>query len=126
MKVKVPVNLVVAGLERRLAENREASARNQVVRDKYEQAQKSWADEISKLSLEVDSVSTYAWREQISISYKVPSGTKIPNEPQLGNLEKGELSSGEVDEIANAIRILGMSEDEYVSASTMKEIGRYL
>jgi hypothetical protein len=125
MKVKVPVNLVVAGLERRLAENREASARNQVVRDKYEQAQKSWADEISKLSLEIDSVSTYAWREQISISYKVPKDTKIPNEPELGKLES-ELGNHEVDEIANAIRILGMSEDEYVSASTMKEIGRYL
>ena len=125
MKVKVPVNLVVAGLERRLAENREASARNQVVRDKYEQAQKSWADEISKLSLEIDSVSTYAWREQISISYKVPKGTKIPIEPELGKLES-ELGNHEVDEIANAVRILGMSEDEYVSASTMKEIGRYL
>lgn len=125
MKVKVPVNLVIAGLERRLAENREVSARNQVVRDKYDHAKKAWADEVSKLSLEIDDVSSYTWRGTISISYKVPNGTRIPDEPRLGDLES-ELANHEVDEIANAVRILGMSEDEYVSASTMKEIGRYL
>lgn len=125
MKVKVPVNLVIAGLERRLSENREISARNQIVRDKYEQDKKSWADKINNLPLEVDDVSFYAWRNSLSISYKVPNGTRIPDEPQLGDLEN-ELAKHEVDEIANAVRILGMSEDEYVSASTMKEIGRYL
>lgn len=125
MKVKVPVNLVIAGLERRLAENREASARNQIVRDKFDQAKIAWANEVSKLSLEVDDVSSYTWRGTISISYKVPSGTTIPKEPELDRLEP-ELGNHEVDEIANAVRILGMSEDEYVSASTMKEIGRYL
>lgn len=125
MKVKVPVNLVIAGLERRLAENREVSARNQIVRDKYEQDKKSWVVEVSKLTLQVDDVSYSTWRNSISISYKVPNGTRIPDEPELGKLES-ELGSHEVDEIANAVRILGMSEDEYVSASTMKEIGRYL
>ena len=125
MKVKVPVNLVIAGLERRVAENREVSARNQIVRDKYEQDKKSWVIEVSKLALEVDDVSYSTWRNAVSISYKVPNGTRIPDEPQLGKLES-ELGSHEVEEIANAVRILGMSEDEYVSASTMKEIGRYL
>lgn len=125
MKVKVPVNLVIAGLERRLAENREVSARNQVLRDKFDQAKKAWANEVSKLSLEVDDVSCHAWRGTISISYKVPTGTTIPQEPERDTLES-ELGGHEIEEIANAVRILGMSEDEYVSASTMKEIGRYL
>jgi len=125
MKVKVPVNLVIAGLERRLAENREITARNDQIRAKYDEAQKSWAEQVSKLSLEVDSVSAHSWREQVSITYKVPQGTPLPKEPERGNLES-ELGQHEINEIANAIRILGMSEDEYVSASTMKEIGRYL
>ena len=125
MKVKVPVNLVIAGLERRLSENREAEARNQIVRDKYEQDKKSWVVEVSKLTLDVDDVSYSAWRNSLSISYKVPNGTRIPDEPSMDRLEN-ELARHEVDEISSAIRILGMSEDEYVSASTMKEIGRYL
>lgn len=125
MKVKVPVNLVIAGLERRLAENREVSARNQIVRDKYEQEQKSWAESVSNLSLEVESVSVHRWGNTLSITYKYPNGITLPKEPERGDLES-ELGSHEVDEIANAVRILGMSEDEYVSASTMKEIGRYL
>lgn len=125
MKVKVPVNLVIAGLERRVAENREVSARNQIVRDKYDQDKKTWANEVSKLVSEVDDVSRHSWRGIISISYKVPNGANIPQEPELGKLEP-ELGNHEIEEIANAVRILGMSEDEYVSASTMKEIGRYL
>jgi hypothetical protein len=125
MKVKVPVNLVIAGLERRLTENREVSARNQVVRDIYDKDKKTWANKVDEIQLEVDDVSFMSWRNTLQISYKVPSGTKIPDEPCLGKLES-ELGSHEIEEISNAIRILGMSEDEYVSASTMKEIGRYL
>ena len=83
------------------------------------------AEAVGKLPLEIDDVSYSTWRNSVSISYKVPNGTRIPDEPRLGDLES-ELGSHEVDEIANAVRILGMSEDEYVSASTMKEIGRYL
>lgn len=125
MKVKVPVNLVIAGLERRLSENREAEARNQILKDKFDKAKQSWVDEVSKLTLEVEDVNYSSWRNSLSISYKVPNGTRIPDEPSMDRQEN-ELARHEIDEISSAIRILGMSEDEYVSASTMKEIGRYL
>ena len=48
----------------------------------------------------------------------------IPTKPEL-ELEQ-ELGRWEVDEIQNAIRILKMTDEEVVNATTFKSIAQYL
>lgn len=125
MKVKVPVALVVSSLTKKLENNKEIAKRNQVVRDELVVANKAWAEKVSKLDLPLDEVSAHSWRDTITLTYKIVDKNLIPAEPRLGDLES-ELSSYEIQEIESALRILSMSEDTYVSASVMKEIGKYL
>lgn len=125
MKVKVPVALVISSLTKKLENNKEITKRNQVVRDELAVANKAWAEQIKKLDLPLDEVSAHTWRDTITLTYKIVDKNLIPAEPRLGDLES-ELGSYEIQEIESALRILSMSEDTYVSASVMKEIGKYL
>jgi hypothetical protein len=54
----------------------------------------------------------------------VSKDVAIPDAPKRETVST--LSYREVEEIENAIRILKMTEEEFVSTSTMKAIANYL
>ena len=126
INVKVAKAKVVKALKVKLDEsvkneklNEKNEAAHKVALDKY---QKSIIKDYAK-HLEIENVCT-RWNGQLEVSYKVAKGIELPKQPDWERLPV--LGRYEVQEIENAIRILEMSDEEFVSASTMKQIASYL
>ena len=125
MKVKIPVKVVIESLEARLNKNAEAQEENKRLEHAHSLALKSWVNKLTDLGLIAESASVGRWsNREVVITYKVPEGISIPDEPKREYAST--LGGYEVQEIENAVRILTLTQDEFVSASTMKRIGRYL
>jgi hypothetical protein len=129
LSVKVATPKVIKALEAKLEAGTKAIANNEKKRKEYEKIEKAWAKEVGDLALKQISkadVSAHEnWRNEISISLQLPAGTiKLPEKPSI-DLEQ-ELGRYEVQEIENAIRILKMTDEETVNASTFKTIAQYL
>jgi len=129
ISVKVATPKVIKALETKLAEGKSAIANNEKKRKEYEKTEKAWAKEVADLVIKQISkaeVSAHEnWRGETNVSITMPSGlVKLPAKPEI-ELEQ-ELGRYEVQEIENAIRILKMTDEETVNASTFKTIAQYL
>lgn len=129
LSVKVATPKVIKALEEKLAAGTKAIANNEKKRKDYEKVEKAWAKEVADLIVKqiskADVSASENWRGEVSVRFEVPAGTiKVPTQPQI-ELEQ-ELSRHEVTEIENAIRILKMTDEETVNASTFKTIAQYL
>jgi hypothetical protein len=126
--VKVATAKVIKALEDKITNNTKVVASNEKKRDTYKVAQDKYFKTILKEfkdSLVIDSISKHSWRNSLSVSYEIVGGAKLPDEPEIEKLES-ELSNYEIQEIENGIRILKMTDEEYVSTSTFKSIAQYL
>jgi Zn-dependent metalloprotease len=125
--VKVAKAKVVKALQDKLANDKKVVANNEKIREAHKVAldkyQKSILKEFAK-DLTIDSVST-RWNGQLEVTYKVAKGVELPKQPEMEGIEN-ELGRYEIPEIENAIRILEMSDEEFVNAATMKQIASYL
>ena len=126
ISVKVAKDKVVKALKEKIDEsakneklNEKAEAKYKADLDKY---QKSVVKDFAKY-LEVENVSS-RWNNRFEVTYSIAKGVELPEQPNLERLST--LGMYEVREIENAIRILEMSDEEFVSASTMKQIASYL
>lgn len=125
MKVKIPVKVVIESLEARLNKNAEEQEENKRLEHAHSLALKAWVNKLTDLGLIAENASVNRWSDrEVTITYKVPDGVSIPQEPKRDYATT--LGGWEVQEIENAIRILNLTQDEFVSASTMKQIGRFL
>ena len=129
ISVKVATTKVVKALEDKLADSKKAEVNNEKKRKDYEKAQKVWAKEVAELAFKQISKSEVTahdnWRGETNICITVPTGLiKLPENESI-NLES-ELSHYEVKEVENAIRILKMTDEEFVNASTFKSVAQYL
>ena len=126
ISVKVATAKVIKSLEDRVANNKIATANNEAKRKAHslelEKYHKSILKDFAK-DLEISNINT-RWNGQIEVTYNKINDFKVAEQPQL-ELER-ELGAWEVDEINNAIRILKMTDEEYVNASTFKSIAKYL
>ena len=126
ISVKVAKDKVIKALEEKVANNKIIVKTNEEKRQAHTLALTEYSKSILKDfadKLEVHSVST-RWNGQVEVTYKKLGDFDVPEQPQL-NLDR-ELGSWEQDEIENAIRILKMSDEEFVNATTMKQIASYL
>ena len=129
ISVKVSTAKVIKALETKLSDSQKAVASNEKKRKDYEKVEKAWAKEVADLAIKniskAEVRANQNWRGEISVDFTLPAKTlTLPTKPEL-DLER-ELGRYEVEEIENAIRILQMSDEEFVSASTMKQIAQYL
>ena len=129
LSVKVATPKVIKALEAKLEAGTKAIANNEKKRKDYEKVEKAWAKQVAELAgkyiskAEVSAHENY--RNEISVSFQFPAGTfPFPAKPSI-DLEQ-ELGRYEVQEIENAIRILKMTDEETVNASTFKTIAQYL
>lgn len=129
ISVKVSTAKVIKALEDKIKAGKEAVANNEKKRKDYEKVEKAWAKEVGELAMkqvakaEVDASEN--WRNEVSVQFQFPAGViKFPEKPQI-KLER-ELGRYEIEEIENAIRILKMTDEEVVNASTFKTIAQYL
>lgn len=127
--VKVAKDKVVKALKAKLDAGAKAVVSNEKKRKDYQKTETTWAKEVAEIIIKNISKAEVSadenWRGEVTARFSVPAGTiKLPVKPNL-ELEQ-ELGRYEVEEISNAIRILEMSDEEFVSASTMKQIAQYL
>ena len=129
ISVKVSTAKVIKALETKLADSEKAIKNNEKKRKDYEKVTKAWNKEVAELATKhfakAEVSANENWRGELSIDFRLPAGTfTLPTKPEL-ELER-ELGRYEVEEIENAIRILKMTDEEVVNASTFKTIAQYL
>jgi hypothetical protein len=129
LSVKVATPKVIKALEAKLEAGTKAIANNEKKRKEYEKTEKVWAKEVADLVIKqiakAEVSANENWRGEVSVNFTIPTGAiKLPEKPSI-DLEQ-ELGRYEVTEIENAIRILKMTDEETVNASTFKSIAQYL
>lgn len=129
ISVKVSTTKVIKALEDKLADSKKAIVNNEKKRKEYEKTEKAWAKEVADAVFKQISkaeVSAHEnWRNELNVTLTLPANTvKLPEKPSI-DLER-ELGQYEITEIENAIRILKMTDEEVVNASTFKQIAQYL
>lgn len=129
ISVKVATSKVIKALEAKLEVGTKAIANNEKKRKEYEKLENAWSKEVAELifkNISKAEVSAHEnWRGEINATISIPNGLiKLPEKPSI-ELEP-ELGRWEVEEIENAIRILKMTDEETVNASTFKTIAQYL
>jgi len=129
ISVKVSTAKVIKALEEKLANGKSAITNNEKKRKDYEKVEKAYSKEVADLVFKQISkadVSAHEnWRNELNVTITLPAGSvKLPEKPSI-DLER-ELGQYEIQEIENAIRILKMTDEETVNASTFKTIAQYL
>ena len=129
ISVKVSTAKVIKALEAKLEAGTKAISNNEKKRKEYQKVEKAWNKEVAELATKhfakAEVSANENWRGELSVDFRLPAGTfTIPTKPEL-ELEQ-ELGRWEVDEIQNAIRILKMTDEEVVNATTFKSIAQYL
>ena len=129
VSVKVSTTKVIKALEDKLEAGTKAIANNEKKRKEHEKLQKVWSKEVADLifkNISKGEVNAHEnWRNEVNLTVTLPANTiKLPEQPQM-ELEQ-ELARYEVQEIENAIRILKMTDEETVNASTFNKLAQYL
>ena len=127
LTVKVPVTKVIEALENKVKANEVLVASNQKIEDEYPAQLKKYHEQLFKTLkdvIELQDVDYVHWRGVLRVEYKLSRETTVPDAPSKDTVRT--LAHHELEEITNAIRILKMTEEEFVSASTMRAISNYL
>ena len=129
ISVKVSTAKVIKALETKLSDSTKAIANNEKKRKDHEKVSKAWNKQVAELVVKqiakADVNASTRWNGEVNVNISLPAGIiTLPEQPEL-NLEQ-ELGRWEVQEIENAIRILKMTDEEVVNATTFKTIAQYL
>lgn len=129
ISVKVSTAKVIKALEDKLDTSKKAIASNEKKRKDYEKVEKAYSKEVADLvfkQIAKAEVSAHEnWRNELNVTITLPAGSvKLPEKPSI-DLER-ELGQYEIVEIENAIRILKMTDEEVVNASTFNKVAQYL
>lgn len=129
ISVKVPVAKVLAALEKKVAEIRKQQERFEEFVQKEEEWKKSLIDDFAPMGVllgcKVEDVS-FPWRDDgtLTITLKMTAAIRKSRPKRVENVDYSTTRN--LEEIENAIRILKMTDDEYVSASTFRSVSKYL
>ena len=134
ISVKIATAKVIQALETRLAKLEADYTKQDENEAKYEKAREKWRKEIGKWA-----IANFAKSENLRTNYRSYNRTlnvdfdivvdekDFPKEPEKDYEQIHVHTYREMkDEMENAIRILKMTDEELVSASTYNAIARYL
>jgi hypothetical protein len=129
ISVKVATTKVIKALEDKLDASKKAITNNEKKRKDYEKVEKAYSKEVAEIVFKqiakADVSAHENWRNEVNVTITLPAGSvKLPEKPSI-DLER-ELGQYEISEIENAIRILKMTDEETVNASTFKQVAQYL
>jgi hypothetical protein len=129
ISVKVSTAKVIKALEEKLSAGTKAIATNEKKRKDFVKVEKAWSKEVADLVFKqiskADLSAHESYRNEVNVNICLPAGViTLPEKPTM-DLER-ELGRYEIEEIENAIRILKMSDEEVVNASTFKNLAQYL
>ena len=133
LSVKVATPKVITALETKLAKLKSDKANYGIARKQFEEAHSAWKNNLKTLYTkgEVAEVETTGgWRVPndklaIQVTYYVDKSSVV-DEPTAPDTMSDWQYKEMVEDIENALNILRMTEDEFVNATTMKSIAKYL
>lgn len=137
MAVKVQTTKVIKALEEALKIRDKKFADSQKAQVDYDKASSKYKDDLAKLvkhpkAKVTDASSNERWyvkqtdqEQEISVTIRLPRAL-VPKEPENQSNYHERSYKDEVEEINNALRLLRMTDQEYVNASTMKSVSQYL
>ena len=134
ISVKIATAKVIKALEARLAKL-EADYKTQDENEaKYQKAREKWTKELAKFAVanisKAENIRTNyrSWNKTLNVDFDlITDGKDFPAEPEKNYEEIHRHTYNEMkEEMENAIRILKMTDEEVVSASTYNAIARYL
>ena len=131
ISVKVSVAKIVSALEAKAKESKTALAEIKKLSQAYEVAVDKWKTAYAKAIVKAGAVTSADRRwpynpNEYEVTVKIPGGTILPEKPETPELPSSPLTPSELVEVENAIRILKMTDEEYVSASVFKNLSRFL
>jgi hypothetical protein len=132
--VKVATTKVIKALETRLATLEKDYASQEAKEAKYQKALEAWKKEIGKWAIanfsKAENLRTNyrQWNNNLNVDFDiVVKQGDFPTEPEKDfEVIHQHTYREQKEEISNAIRILKMTDEETVNASTMKQIAKYL
>lgn len=137
MAVKVQTTKVIKALEEAIKIRDKKFADSEKAQVEFDKAMVKYQDDLKKLvkspKAKVTEANTYhRWHssknlseQEISVTITIPTSL-LPKEPENNSKYHERTYENEVGEINNALRLLRMTDQEYVSASTMKSVSQYL
>ncbi len=134
IQVKIPTAKVIKALETRLAKLEADYTKQDENEAKYQKAREKWQKEIGKWAVaniaKSENLRTNyrQWNKTLNVDFDLIVDEKdFPAEPTKDYEEIHRHTYNEMkDEMENAIRILKMTDEETVNASTYNAIARYL
>jgi hypothetical protein len=134
ISVKIPTQRVINALETKLAEL-EANYKTQDENEaKYQESYKAWQKELADFAIahfsKAENIRTNyrTWNKTLNVDFDIVGSDKdFPVEPER-NFEQIHQHTyrEQKEEMANAIRILKMTDEEVVNTSTYNAVARYL
>ena len=134
IQVKIPTAKIITALEAKLAKTKADYSKQDEYEATYKLAKEAWQKElgawaIANFSKAQDLRTNYRqWNKTLNVDFDIVVSEKdFPAEPVKDYEQIHQHSYREMkDEMENAIRILKMTDEETVSASTYNAIARYL
>lgn len=133
INVKVPRVKVIKALEQALVKL-ETNYKNQEANEaKFKLASERWKKQVNKLAItkfaKAENIQIlHRYSGDINVEFTLPKGTiKTPEEPKkdFDSLHDWQYKESK-EEIENAIRVLNMCEDKFISTATYGSITKYL
>jgi sugar diacid utilization regulator len=134
ISVKIPTERVIKALEGSLATLEVNWTSQEANEAKYNKAMEAWRKEIGKWAIANFSkaenlrTSYRSWNSTLNVDFDIITKEgNFPTEPERNyiTLHKHEYET-QKEEMANAIRILKMTDEEVVNTSTYNAVARYL
>ena len=136
ISVKVKVSTLISSLEKALVEREQRFANQEKEQARFDKEKEAYNLAILKLVKSkgvVTDASRTRWYSsnsksktvEFSVTMELPK-TSLPSEPEQIEAYPDHRFEREAGEIKQAIRVLKMTEQEYVNASTLKSVSEYL
>ena len=136
ISVKVKVSTLISSLEKALTEREQRFVNQEKEQARYEKEKEAYNSAILKLIKSkgvVTDASRNRWYSsntkkntvEFQVTMELPK-VALPKEPEHPEAYPDHRYERETTEIKQAIRVLKMTEQEYVNASTLKSVSEYL
>lgn len=138
LSVKVQVTMLISALEKSLAERKKRYETQELEEAKFEKSVQAYNASVLKLIKagkgEIEEASRNSWHRvtknnkgkvAFSVVVMLPAGA-LPNEPERPEGYSEREYKRDYEAISQAVRVLKMTDQEYVNASTYKSVAEYL
>jgi hypothetical protein len=134
ISVKIPTQRVIEALEQSLNKLELDWTSQEANEARYEIARKAWQKAVVEFAVaNISKAENFrtnyrSWNNSLNIDYDLTVSEKeMPKEPEKDFVTLHQHSYNEQkEEMANAIRILKMTDEEVVNTSTYNAVARYL